>query len=76
VYKKILPKIILHMMHCMAWHGILYIFFKSMGGGPEEFRTNPHIKIPPKSPYTNFQRLGPFKNPNFILKRNSLQILA
>jgi hypothetical protein len=27
----------------------------------EEFRKNPHVKIPPKSP-TNFQSLGKFKN--------------
>jgi hypothetical protein len=31
----------------------------------EEFRKNPHVKIPPKSPYTNFQSLGKFKNPIF-----------
>jgi hypothetical protein len=28
----------------------------------EEFRKNPHIKIPPKSPCENFQSLGIFKN--------------
>jgi hypothetical protein len=28
----------------------------------EEFRKNPHVKIPPKSPSTNFQSLGKFKN--------------
>jgi hypothetical protein len=27
-----------------------------------EFRKNPHVKIPPKSPCTNFQSLGIFKN--------------
>jgi hypothetical protein len=26
---------------------------------------NPHVKIPPKSPFTNFQSLGKFKNPIF-----------
>jgi hypothetical protein len=31
----------------------------------EEFRKNPHVKIPPKSPFTNFQSLGKFKNPIF-----------
>jgi hypothetical protein len=31
----------------------------------EEFRKNPHVKIPPKSPSTNFQSLGKFKNPIF-----------
>jgi hypothetical protein len=34
----------------------------------EEFRKNPHVKIPPKSPSTNFQSLGKFKNPIFIRK--------
>jgi hypothetical protein len=28
----------------------------------EDFRKNPHVKIPPKSPPTNFQSLGIFKN--------------
>jgi hypothetical protein len=28
----------------------------------EEFRKNPHVKIPPKSPSTNFQSHGKFKN--------------
>jgi hypothetical protein len=31
----------------------------------EEFRKNPHVKIPPKSPSINFQSLGKFKNPIF-----------
>jgi hypothetical protein len=31
----------------------------------EEFRKNPHVKIPAKSPSTNFQRLGKFKKSNF-----------
>jgi hypothetical protein len=39
-----------------------YIFLKSLRS-LEEFRKNPHLKIPPKSPSTNFQRLGKFKNP-------------
>jgi hypothetical protein len=43
-------------MHCMTWHII---------GRLEEFRENPHAKIPPKSPSTNFQSLGKFKNPFF-----------
>jgi hypothetical protein len=42
----------------------------------EEFRKNPHIKIPPKSPCTNFPSLGKFNNPIFILKRFSLRISA
>jgi hypothetical protein len=38
-----------------------YIFLKSWRS-LEEFRKNPHLKIPPKSPSTNFQSLGKFKN--------------
>jgi hypothetical protein len=41
-----------------------YIFLKSLRS-LEEFRKNPHVKIPPKSPSTNFQSLGKFKNPVF-----------
>jgi hypothetical protein len=51
-------------MHCMAWH---IIFLKSLRS-LEEFRKNPHVKIPPKSPSTNFQSLGKFKNPIFNLE--------
>jgi hypothetical protein len=38
-----------------------YIFLKSLTS-LEEFRRNPHVKIPPKSPCANFQSLGIFKN--------------
>jgi hypothetical protein len=41
-----------------------YIFLKSLRS-LEEFRKNPHVKIPPKSHSTNFLRLGKFKNPIF-----------
>jgi hypothetical protein len=44
-----------------------YIFLKSLRS-LEEFRENPHVKIPPKSPSTNFQSLGKFKNPILIWK--------
>jgi hypothetical protein len=37
-----------------------YIFLKSLMS-PEEFMKKPHIKIPPKSPPTNFQSLCIFK---------------
>jgi hypothetical protein len=40
---------------------VYYIFLKSLRS-LEEFRNNPHVKIPPKSPSTNFQSLGKFKN--------------
>jgi hypothetical protein len=39
-----------------------YIFLKSLRS-LEEFRKITHVKIPPKSPSTNFQSLGKFKNP-------------
>jgi hypothetical protein len=35
----------------------------------EDFRKNPHVKIPPKSPPTNFQSLCVFKNQIVIRKR-------
>jgi hypothetical protein len=38
-----------------------YIFLKSLRN-LEEFRKNPQVKIPPKSPCANFQSLGKFKN--------------
>jgi hypothetical protein len=55
---KNLPKINLvqDALHGMAY----YIFLKSLRS-LEEFRKNPHIKIPS----TNFQSLGKFKNPIF-----------
>jgi hypothetical protein len=45
-----------------------YIFLKSLRS-LEEFRKNPHVKIPPKSPSTNFQSLAIIKNQFFIRKR-------
>jgi hypothetical protein len=44
-----------------------YIFLKSLRS-LEEFRKNLHVKIPPKSPSTNFHSLGKFKNPIFNSK--------
>jgi hypothetical protein len=41
-----------------------YIFLKSLRS-LGEFRKNPLVKIPPKSPCANFQSLGKFKNPIF-----------
>jgi hypothetical protein len=38
-----------------------FIFLKYLRS-LEEFRKNPHVKIPPKSPSANFQSLGKFKN--------------
>jgi hypothetical protein len=45
-----------------------FIFLKYLDS-LEDFRKNPHVKIPPKSPSTNFQSLGIFKNQIFIQKR-------
>jgi hypothetical protein len=45
-----------------------YIFLKSLRR-LEEFRKNPIVKIPPKSPPTKFQRLAIIKNQIFIQKR-------
>jgi hypothetical protein len=44
-----------------------YIFLKSLRS-LEEFRKNPHAKIPHKSLSINFQSLGKFKNLIFIRK--------
>jgi hypothetical protein len=44
-----------------------FIFLKYLRS-LEEFRKNPHVKIPPKSTYANFQSLGIFKNVIFIQK--------
>jgi hypothetical protein len=41
-----------------------YIFLKSLRS-LEEFRKNPHVKIPPKSHCENFQSLDKFKNSIF-----------
>jgi hypothetical protein len=41
-----------------------FIFLKSLRS-LGEFRKNPHVKIPPKSPCANFQSLGIFKDPKF-----------
>jgi hypothetical protein len=38
-----------------------FIFLKYLRS-LEEFRKNPYVKIPPKSPCANFQNLGKFKN--------------
>jgi hypothetical protein len=39
-----------------------FIFLKYLRS-LEEFRKNPHVKIPPNFPCANFQSLGKFKNP-------------
>jgi hypothetical protein len=46
-------------------HGVAYYIFLKSLRSLEEFRKNPHVKISPKSPSTNFQSLGKFKNPIF-----------
>jgi hypothetical protein len=42
----------------------------------EEFRKNPHVNIPPKSPCANFQTLGIFKNQILFEKEFSLSVSA
>jgi hypothetical protein len=59
-----------------ALHGMAYFIFLKSLKSLEEFRKNPHIKIPPKSPCTNFQSLAIFKNLIFIPKRIFPQISA
>jgi hypothetical protein len=49
-----------------------YIFLKSLRS-LEEFRKNPHVKIPAKSPCANFQSLGKLKNPIFNSKFSFLR---
>jgi hypothetical protein len=56
-------------MHCMAY----YIFQKSLRS-LDEFRKNPHVKIPPKSPSTIFQSLAIIKNQILIGKEFFLHI--
>jgi hypothetical protein len=46
-----------------------YFIFLKYFDSLEDFRKNPHVKIPPKSPCANFQSLGIFKNLIFIQKR-------
>jgi hypothetical protein len=50
----------------MTWH---IIFFLKSLRSLEKFRKNPHVKIPPKSPSTNFQSFAIIKNQFFIRKR-------
>jgi hypothetical protein len=50
-------------------HGMAYYIFLKSWRSLEEFRKNPHLKISPKSPSTNFQSLAIIKNQNFIQKR-------
>jgi hypothetical protein len=52
-----------------------FIFLKSLKS-LEEFRKNPHIKIPPKSPCANFQSLDIFKNQILFRKEFSPSLSA
>jgi hypothetical protein len=52
-----------------------FIFLKSLRS-LEEFRENPHIKIPPKSHCANFQSLGIFKNQILFEKEFSPSLSA
>jgi hypothetical protein len=46
----------------MAWHGMAYYIFPKSLTSLEEFRKNPHVKIPTKSPSTIFQSLAIINN--------------
>jgi hypothetical protein len=50
---------------CIALHGMAYYIFLKSLRSLGEFRKNPHVQIPPKSPSINFQSFSKFKNPNF-----------
>jgi hypothetical protein len=52
-----------------------FIFLKSLRS-LGEFRKNPHVKIPPKSPCANFQSLGVFKNQILFRKEFSPSLSA
>jgi hypothetical protein len=56
-----------------ALHDMAHYNFLNSSRSLEEFRKNPHVKIPHKSPCTNFQIPCKFKNLIFILKGNFLQ---
>jgi hypothetical protein len=47
-----------------------YLIFLKYLRSLEEFRKNPHVKIPPKSPSANFESLGEFKNQIFNSKKS------
>jgi hypothetical protein len=51
-----------------------FIFLKNLRS-LEEFRKNPHVKIPPKSPCANFQSRGIFKN-QILFKKEFSSLLA
>jgi hypothetical protein len=50
----------------MAWH---ISFFIKYLDSLEDFTKNPHVKIPLKSPCTNFKSLAKFQNSNTNSKR-------
>jgi hypothetical protein len=72
VHRKNLPKInfVWDALHGMAY----YTFLKSLRS-LEEFRKNPHVKIPPKSPCANFQSLVNSKI-QFLIRKFFFLILA
>jgi hypothetical protein len=41
----------------VAYHGMAYFIFLKYLDSLEDFRKNPHVKIPSKSPCANFQSL-------------------
>jgi hypothetical protein len=55
---------------CIALHGMAYYIFLKSLRSLEEFRKNPHVKIPSKSSCANFPSLGKFKKKFQFLIRN------
>jgi hypothetical protein len=52
----------------VAYHGMSFSIFPKFLENPEDFRKNPYVKIPSKSPSTNFQSLPKIQIPNKIQK--------
>jgi hypothetical protein len=57
---------------CIALHGMAYYIFLKSLRSLEEFRKNPHVKIPTKSSSTIFQSLAIIKNQILFRKESFL----
>jgi hypothetical protein len=52
----------------VAYHGMAYFIFLKYLDSLEDYKKNPHVKIPSKSPCANFQTLPKIQIPNKIQK--------
>jgi hypothetical protein len=52
----------------VAYHGMPFGIFLKFLENLEDFKKNPHVKIPSKSSFTNFQNLPKIQIPNKIQK--------